>query len=88
MDVSFLASKIVTVTVCTGVHTCNNKMFSIFFCKPTTVRGSSTVYTVPIYAEYIHVLVVCTVVQQCVCETFKKKRDFKNIKTGVLLVEF
>lgn len=79
MDVSFLASKIVTVVI----------KCSIYFYKPTTVRGSSTVYTVPIYAEYIHVtLVVCTVVQQCVCETFKKKRDFKNIKTGVLLVEF
>ena len=56
MDVSFLASKIVTVTVCThtGVHTYVIIKCSIYFYKPTTVRGSSTVYTVPIYAEYMY----------------------------------
>ena len=54
MDVSFLASKIVTVTVCTGVHTHVIIKCSIYFYKPTTVRGSSTVYTVPIYAEYTY----------------------------------
>jgi hypothetical protein len=71
VDVSFLASKIVTVVI----------KCSIYFYKPTTVRGCSIVYTVHIYIRRIHVHVLCsTVCAHCETETFLKKIEISGTR--------